>query len=142
MTMLPELAALHPDVHTQEFWDFCARRELRFQRCGGCGRFRHPPRPGCPHCAATGVDWVRSAGCGRVFTFTVVHHAAFPSLAAAIPYNVATVVLDDVPGVRVVTNVLDVAPGALAIDLPVVLAWDEPEPGVVLPRFRPAETSG
>ena len=30
--MLADLASLHPDVHTQEFWDFCARRELRFQR--------------------------------------------------------------------------------------------------------------
>jgi len=135
--MLADLASLHPDVHTQEFWDFCGRRELRFQRCAGCGRFRHPPRPGCPHCASTAVEWVASVGRGRVFTFTMVHHAAFPALAAELPYNVSAVVLDDVPGVRIVTNVVDVAPGALAIDLAVVLAWEEPQPGVVLPRFRP-----
>ena len=136
--MLVDLASIHPDVHTQQFWDFCARRELRFQRCGGCGRFRHPPRPGCPHCASTNVAWVASAGRGRVFTFTMVHHEEFPSLAAELPYNVSAGVLDDVPGVRLVTNVVDVAPGALAIDLPVVLAWDEPQAGVVLPRVRPA----
>jgi len=138
MPLLADLASLHPDVHTEEFWKLCARRELCFQRCGGCGRFRHPPRPGCPHCASTNVAWVASAGRGRVFTFTIVHHAAFPSLAADLPYNVCAVVLDDVPSVRLVTNVVDVAPDALAIDLPVVLAWDEPQPGVVLPRFRPA----
>jgi len=136
--LLSELASLHPDVHTQEFWEWCARRELRIQRCGGCARFRHPPRPGCPHCGATDVEWIRSAGRGRIFTFTIAHHAAFPALAAEVPYNVADVTLDDVPGVRLVTNVLDVAPDALAIDMPVVLVWDEPRPSVVLPRFRPA----
>ena len=136
--MLADLASLHPDVHTQESWDFCARRELRFQRCAGCGRFRHPPRPGCPHCASTAAEWVASAGRGRVFTFTIVHHAAFPALAAELPYNVTAVVLDDAPGVRLVTNVVDVAPDTLAIDLPVALAWDEPQAGIVLPRFRPA----
>ncbi len=136
--MLADLASLHPDVHTQEFWDFCTRRELRFQRCGECGRFRHPPRPGCPHCASTSVEWIQSAGRGHVFTFTVAHHAAFPALATELPYNVSAVVLDDVPGVRLVTNVLDVAPSELRIDLPVTLAWDEPQPGVLLPRFRPA----
>ena len=77
-------------------------------------------------------------GRGRVFTFTMVHHAAFPALAAELPYNVSAVVLDDVPGVRLVTNVVSVARDALRIDLPVTLAWDEPQPGVVLPRFRPA----
>lgn len=135
MPYLPELASLAPDVHTREFWAWCARRELRFQRCAACGRFRHPPRPGCPHCGATGVEWVRAAGTGRVFSFTIAHHAAFPSLAAAVPYNVACVELDGVPGVRLVTNVLDAAP---AIDMAVLLVWDEPQPGVVLPRFRPA----
>jgi hypothetical protein len=38
--------------------------------------------------------------------------------------------------VRLVSNVLDAPPGGLAIGQAVALAWDEPRPGVVLPRFR------
>jgi uncharacterized OB-fold protein len=138
MAHLTELAALHPDVHTREFWTWCARRELRFQRCGACGRFRHPPRPGCPHCGATKTEWVAVAGRGRVFSFTIVHHAALPALAADVPYNVATVEFDDAPGVRLVTNVLDAKPDELRIGMDVGVAWDEPAPGVVLPRVRRA----
>ena len=138
MAYLPELGSLTPDVHTRDFWAFCARRELRFQRCEACGRFRQPPRPGCPHCGAPASTWVRVAGHGRLFTYTVVHHAAFPSLAPRVPYNVATVEFDDAPGVRLITNVLDVAPGDLAIGMALDLVWDEPQPGVVLPRFRRA----
>jgi uncharacterized OB-fold protein len=137
MPILADLAALHPDVHTREFWAYCARRELRFQRCA-CGRFRQPPRSGCPHCGATATEWVAVAGRGRVFSYTIVHHAALPSLAADVPYNVVTVEFDDAPGVRLVTNVLDVRPDELRIGMDVALAWDEPAPGVVLPRVRPA----
>jgi hypothetical protein len=135
---LPELAAIRPDVHTEEFWAGCARRELRFQRCTSCGRLRHPPRPGCPHCGAPNADWQAVAGRGRIFSYTVVHHPAFPSLAERVPYNVVTVEFDDAPGVRLVSNVLEVGRDALRIDMAVDLVWDEPAPGVVLPRFRPA----
>lgn len=138
MAVLRELASLHPDVHTREFWASCARRELRFQRCGACGRFRQPPRPGCPQCGATATEWARIAGRGRVHSYTIVHHAALPSLAADVPYNVVTVEFDDAPGVRLVSNVLGVRPEDLRVGLAVALAWDEPAPGVVLPRFRPA----
>ena len=110
MAYLPELASLTPDVHTREFWDWCTRRELRFQRCDACGRFRQPPRPGCPHCGAAAATWARVAGRARLFTHTVVHHAAFPALTARVPYNVAIVGFDGAPGVRLITNVLDAAP--------------------------------
>jgi uncharacterized OB-fold protein len=138
MAYLAELAALHPDVHTREFWEYCARRELRFQRCAGCGRFRQPPRSGCPNCGATTTLWIKVTGRGRVFSYTIVHHAALPTLAGDVPYNVVTVTFDDAPGVRLVSNVLDVGPDELRIGMDVVIAWDEPAPGVVLPRFRPA----
>jgi uncharacterized OB-fold protein len=138
MAYLAELAALHPDVHTREFWTYCARRELRFQRCGACGRFRQPPRPGCPHCGATATEWVAVTGRGRIFSYTIVHHAALPALAPDIPYNVVTVELAGAPDVRLVSNVIDVRPEDLRIGMEVALAWDEPAPGVVLPRFRPA----
>lgn len=138
MSYLPELAQLCPDVHTRAFWDFCRRRELRFQRCDACRRLRHPPLPGCPHCGATASGWVAVGGRGRVFSFTVVHHAAVPALRERVPYNVVTVEFDDAPGVRLVSNVLDVVPADLHVGMAVDLVWDIEGDDVLLPRFRRA----
>jgi len=137
--MLDALAQLSPDVDTRPFWEACRRHELRFQRCGGCGRFRHPPLPGCPHCGATTHEWVRVAGRGRIFSWTIAHHAAVPPLASEVPYNVVVVEFDDAPGARLVTNVVDAVPDAIRVGRAVEVIWDEPSPDVVLPRVRLAD---
>ena len=80
MALLESLASIHPDIHTREYWEFCAKRELRFQKCGGCGAFRFPPLTGCRECGSTEVEWVAVAGRGRVFSYTVVHHPAIPDV--------------------------------------------------------------
>jgi hypothetical protein len=134
--MLDALALLGPDGDTRAFWEACCRRELRFQRCVACGRFRHPPLPGCPHCGDRGVEWVRVGGRGRIFSYTIAHHAAVPALASEVPYNVVVVEFDDAPGARLVTNVVDAAPDAIHVGREVEVVWDEPSPGVVLPRCR------
>jgi uncharacterized OB-fold protein len=140
--MLAALAGIHPDVHTHEFWDACRKRELRLQRCSDCGRFRQPPLPGCPHCGSPRSEWPLLSGRGRVFSFTIVHHAAVPMLRDEVPYNIAVVELDEAPDARLITNVLGVPPEEMAIGMPVEVAWDEVSEGVVLPRFRRARSAG
>lgn len=135
--MLSELAKIGPSAVTQPFWDACARRELRLQRCGGCGRFRHPPLPGCPRCGSPASDWPLLSGRGRVFSFTIVHHPALPSLQGDVPYNVVVVEPEDAPGARLISNLVDVAPSDVRIGLEVEIAWDEIHADLVLPRFRP-----
>lgn len=136
--MLESLASIHPDLHTRAYWEFCARRELRFQKCGGCGAFRFPPLTGCRDCGSTESAWVAVAGRARIFSYTVVHHPAIPDLQGDVPYPVVVVEFDDAPGARLISNVLDVAPDEVEIGLELDLVWDEPSPGVVLPRFRKA----
>ena len=46
--------------------------------------------------------------------------------------------LDEADDVRLVSNVIDVAPEEIAVGLRVTLAWDEIEGGMFLPRFRKA----
>jgi uncharacterized OB-fold protein len=140
-TLLPALADIHPDRDTGVFWDACRRRELRLQRCSDCGRFRQPPLPGCPRCGSARSDWPRLAGSGRVFSYTVVHHAAVPDLAADVPYTVVVVELDGAPDARLISNLVEAPPETAFVGMPVELVWDEPRPGVVLPRFRPARAS-
>lgn len=136
MPMLADLAHVGPDETTRPFWDACLKRELRLQRCAGCGRFRQPPSPGCPHCGSPRSDWPLLSGRGTVFSFTIVHHAALPSLLADVPYAVIVVEPDEAPGARVISNLLGTAPGEVAIGMRVEVAWDEVRADLVLPRFR------
>lgn len=142
MAILSALAQIGPDQHTREFWEACRRRELRLQRCAACGRFRHPPIPGCPHCGSPRSDWPRLTGRGTVFSYTVVHHPAVPALKDAVPYNVVVVELDGTDGARLISNLLDTPPAAIAVGMAVELVWDEVRPDVVLPRFRPLREAG
>jgi len=134
--VLEALASIHPDADTQPFWDWCAKRELRFQRCDSCGRFRFPPLSGCRHCGATAAEWVRVAGRGRVFSHTTVAHAAFPDLRGDVPYSVVVVEFDEAPGARLISNVVGIDPAKVTVGMELELFFDEAA-GIVLPRFRP-----
>ena len=121
---------------TRPFWDACRRRELVVQRCADCGAFRHPPAPVCWKCRSFAHAWTRSSGRGTLFSFAVVHRPFLPELVDRGPFNVAVVALDDAPGVRLVSNVVDAAPDALRIGMALEVVFEDVAPDVTLPRFR------
>src|SRR3546814_3596719 len=55
------------DPVEQEFWKRCQDGNLYFQRCGGCGCFRHLPRYMCAKCGSPEFSWERSSGKGTLF---------------------------------------------------------------------------
>jgi len=128
-----------PTIDDRPFWDACQARELRFQRCTACGRFRHPPTPACARCKSPGADWVRAADEAELFSFTVVHHPAHDAVAASVPYNVAIVLFRSFDDVRLVSNVVDCPPDALRIGMRLSLVWETAGNGLLVPRFRPAQ---
>jgi len=117
-----------------EFYEWCAKAELRFQRCATCQTWRHVPREMCARCGSFEWSWARSTGRGRVFTWTVVERPMHPAFQPDVPYAVVVVEMDE--GVRVASNVVDCAPEQLQIDMPVEVVFDTVAPGVTLPRFR------
>lgn len=124
-----------PGIDDRPFWDFCSVRELRFQRCAACGRFRHPPSPCCPKCRSDASEWVPAGDSGILYSYSVVHHGVTPALRARGPYNIAIVAFPQCGGVRLVSNVVDAAEGELRIGSTVHLVWDPAETGLPLPRF-------
>jgi uncharacterized OB-fold protein/acyl dehydratase len=120
------------------FWEGASRGELLIQRCSGCGKLRHPPRPMCPFCQS--VDWgtVAASGRGVVYSFVVPHYPVVPPFEY--PFVVVLVELEE--GVRFVSNLIDVEPGAVRIGMPVELCFETVEEGLTLPRFRPAGRGG
>src|SRR5262249_32649279 len=120
---------------TLPWWEAAATHRLVVQRCTACGRPHHPPGPACPTCHGFDFDWVESAGRGIIYTFTVVHRAFIRSLAAVIPYVVVVVELDDPPGIRLVSNLVETDPAAVRVGLSVRTTWEDVAPGVAIPRF-------
>lgn len=115
------------------FWAAAAGGRLVAQRCARCHRLHHPPRPMCPSCGATGHEWVELAGTGTVYSYSLLHHPRHP--AFAYPVIAAIVHLDE--GIRLVSNLVDIEPGDVRIDLPVEVTFAPTADGRALPVFRP-----
>lgn len=117
------------------FFEGTRNGELLVQRCGGCGTLRHPPLPACPHCRS--LDWhaVPVAGTGTVFSFVVVHHPQVPAFDYPLP--IAVVALDE--GVRMVGQLVGVAPADVRIGMPVAAELTAVDDELTLPFFRPRE---
>jgi uncharacterized protein len=125
-----------PTSDDAPFWDHCAQRRLTFQRCVACGTVTHPPIGVCPHCQSIERDWIDAPATAEVYSFTWVHTAARDSVEGRLPYNVAVVTFPPLPGVRFITNVVNVRPGDLAIGDAVSLVWESVGDFAALPRFR------
>ncbi len=53
-----------------------------------------------------------------------------------VPYVVGVVSIDDAPGVQLTTRIVDVEPGAVAVDMPVEVTFLQVD-DIALPLFRP-----
>jgi hypothetical protein len=126
-----------PEPWEQPFWDFCSQRSLRFQSCAKCGLIRHPPMPVCAACHALQTEWLEATDDAELFTFTIIHHPNHAALEGLTPYNVALAIFPLRQDVRLVSNIIGCANADLRIGMPLALVWEEPRPGLILPRFRP-----
>ena len=124
---------------TKPYWDGARDGKLLLQRCTACRATIHYPRPWCPQCWSTELEWFEATGEGRVVTYTVVHQAPFESYKANAPYVLAVIRLEEGP--QMMANVLRVDPKRMRIDLPVRVVFEERGDGFRVPQFEPAEES-
>jgi uncharacterized OB-fold protein len=124
--------SMTPD--TQFFWDGVKDLKLLIQRCTGCQALRHPPRPMCPRCNSVSWDTVESSGRGEVFSFVMPLLPPYPWFEY--PYIVVLVDLEE--GIRLVSNLCDIAPDDVTIGMAVEVFYEQFDDGLVLPQFRPA----
>lgn len=124
-----------PDEDTQPFWDYCREGELRAQRCTSCGRLRYPPRPTCPQCGSTDVEWQRLSGRGKVFTYAISHQAIHPALEGRVPFTTLIVELEE--GLRMTSNLVE-GSGPVEIGTAVEVVFERVNDEITLPRFKVA----
>ena len=126
----------HPRGEERHFFDAAARGGVGLTRCAACGR-HFLPRAVCPHCWTLDVEPVTVPGRGVVHAFTVCHRAGAAGFEADVPYVVALVELEE--GVRLLTNLVRIDPGEVAIGLPVHAVFER-RGALTVPVFAPEES--
>jgi uncharacterized OB-fold protein len=122
---------------SRPFWAAAATGRLVLQRCTNCQRFHHPPRPMCPSCHSLEREWVEARGTGTVYSYAVLHHPQNP----AFDYPVLAALVDLDEGVRIGTNLVDIAPAGVMIGMPVEVTFATTVDGAAVPVFRPTVAS-
>ena len=117
------------------WWELVSQGVLPIQKCNGCGKLHHPPRPMCDRCRSQDMGHVVASGRGSVHTFTVIHYPQFPGY----DFPIVAALVDLEEGTRIVSNVVECAPEAVHVGMPVQGFIQEGEDGMKLPVFRPAE---
>jgi uncharacterized protein len=115
------------------FWRAAADGRLVVQQCSNCGAHHHPPRPMCPVCHSTELEWADMAGTGSVYSYALLHHPRHPAFSYPVP--AVLVELDE--GVRLVSNLVDIDPHDICIGLRVEVAFEPTAEDFAVPVFRP-----
>ena len=120
-------------VETEAFWRGTKARELLLQYCPDTKQFQHYPRPVSIYTGKRNLEWRKVAGTGVIYACTIVRVPG-PGLEGRLPLSVVTVELDE--GVRILGNILNAEPDAVAIGQRVELTWDAIDKETIYPAFN------
>lgn len=125
------MAAPEPTPLSAPFWEGTRQGELRLQQCDDCGAWRWTPQILCRACHSDRFAWRAASGRGQLYSYTIVHRPPTPDFDA--PYIVAVVALAEGP--LMLTTIENVAIEALAIDMPVRVAFRRLDDRITLYPF-------
>ena len=114
------------------FWEGLNHGRLLFQQCAECDTLRHPAAPMCSQCQSLQWRPHAASGAGTVCAWIESRH---PTRDDAHPRIVGLIDLPE--GVRLVSNLRDIALSEVREGLPVEVFFEEID-GRVLHQFRPA----
>lgn len=115
-------------MESETYWQAANEGKLLVKKCDDCGEVHFFPRAICPNCLSGDTSWQQATGKGRIYSYSVMRRTD-PT------YAIAYVTLEE--GVTMLTNIVDADFDALAVDMPVEVAFRKSENGQSLPVFRP-----
>lgn len=130
------LPALTPE--NEFFWKAGASGRLLFVLCPDCGFRVHPPLPICPRCHSRAVAPQPVSGLATVVSLSINRQVWEKGLEQ--PYVIAIVEIDEQPGLRLTTNIVNCAVDAVHVGMRVRVLFEQRE-DVWLPLFEPHGTS-
>ena len=126
-----------PNELTTPFWDGAAKGQLVIQSCNSCGHLQHAPEPVCSACLSFDLGSAAVSGKGSVYTYCIATQAFHPWFADRLPFVIAVVELDDQPGLKMITNIVDVDPDSVKVGDRVEVTFTPLGEDFMLPVFRP-----
>ena len=121
------------DATNRAFWTGGGEGHLNIMQCGDCHEFTHPPIAICRHCQSEAVTFEAVAGTGTIDSYTVNYQPWMPGLE--VPFVIARVRLDGVPGVVLTTNIVNCPPNEVNFDDRVRVTFEEQD-GIWFPLFE------
>ena len=121
------------DAINRPFWTGGAAGQLYITQCNDCAEWTHPPREFCRHCQSENVGPQAVPGTGAIDTLTVNHLAWMPGLK--VPFVIARVRLDGVPGVILTTNIVGSPVETVDFEDRVRVTFEEQD-GIWFPLFE------
>ncbi len=91
----------------------------------------------CGRCQSLDVEAVELSGTGTVYSYAILHHPQHP----AFDYPVVGVLVDLDEGVRLMSNLTEIAPDDIGIGMRVEVHFVPTARGATIPVFRPAPKS-
>jgi uncharacterized protein len=126
--------ALEVNPESARFWAATKAGDLLLSRCPQCELFIWYPRAICPDCHSYPTEWVKAAGTGTVYSFTVIRRNAPGPFADVGPYVVAYVELTEGP--RMLTNIIGPDTDQVQVGSPVSAVFESAGDAGSIPRFR------
>jgi uncharacterized OB-fold protein len=134
--VLPKRLRPYLDGDNRAFWTGGSAESLMIHRCQSCHRWFHPPAPICRYCQSTEVAPQQASGRAVLASYTVNYQQWIPDAG---PYIIGWVELIEQPGLRLVTNLVEVEAEALTLDMPLEAVFEQhPDGDIWYPLFRPA----
>jgi len=124
-------ASVGPVSYQKEFapfWRELAKHHLSFPYCASCDKFHWYPLKRCPFCLTEAIEWARISGDAQLYSWTIVHHRFDPDSGPDVPYIIALLEFPDAPGIRLVSNLLEVDAAELEVGMALVPSF-KPRPG-------------
>jgi hypothetical protein len=125
----------HLTTTNRPFWEAAHQHKLTVQRCRDCGEHIFFPRPLCPQCYSSNIEWAEVSGRGKVYSFTIVRRPTVRGFDQDAPYIYAVVELEEGP--RMVTNIVGCLLDEVRVGMPVEAAYEDVTPEISLVKFRP-----
>ena len=124
-----------PNLDSQAFWEGCKKHELLIPRCQNCGNYHFYPRFFCPKCLSNKLEWIKSSGKGKIYTFTIIERAGMEAFKEEVPYVLAIVELEE--GVRMMSNIVKCGLDEIEIGMSLEVVFDDVTNEITLPKFKP-----
>jgi uncharacterized protein len=131
-------AVPEPTPETAPYWEATRRGELCLPYCAACDAHWFYPRPFCPTCHSSHLEWRVVSGRATLWSYVIAHRPA-PGFEDQVPYAIALVRLAEGP--TMMTNIVGVenTPEHLILDMDLEVAF-EARGDEQVPVFTPART--